>query len=236
MGSIDLLTAQNILIKAELASPGQRVAAFILDFVVLILATILVSATISSTGKLGEILIYFIFGFYHILMESLNKGQSLGKYILGIKVTSLSGQTPSFESLLLRWCFRLVDIGGSVGSVALVSIISTPNNQRLGDSLAGTIVIRKKAQNTFTLDQLFNISKNDDLDNIKYPQLRHYTDKEFLLIKDVMNRYSKFPTIENKKLLDTLTSKLCSDLGIPLPDHNYNFLAHCLREYVILSR
>jgi hypothetical protein len=83
-----------------------------------------------------------IFG-YPILSEMLGRGRTLGKAALGLRVVTLEGAPIRFRHAALRAMGGLVDKwvppGGLVG---LLFVLATPNRQRIGDLLAGTIVIR----------------------------------------------------------------------------------------------
>lgn len=83
---------------------------------------------------------------YYGVCESL-WGQTLGKAILGIVVVDGRGRRPNAWRSAARTLFRLVEInpflfgGLPAGLVALLN----PRRQRLGDLVAGTYVIPKKA-------------------------------------------------------------------------------------------
>ncbi|HUT31855.1 MAG TPA: RDD family protein [Planctomycetota bacterium] len=81
-----------------------------------------------------------LFG-YFVLSEGLT-GQSFGKLLLRIVVVGRDGRRPSVGSILMRNALRpwpfLVPTAYLVGSLIL---LLTPANQRLGDLLAGTLVV-----------------------------------------------------------------------------------------------
>jgi len=75
---------------------------------------------------------------YHSLMEWLS-GWTIGKKILGLKVTELDGARLTFRGALIRNLMRWIDAQMLVGVVVM---LRTPRRQRLGDLLGRTIVIQ----------------------------------------------------------------------------------------------
>lgn len=83
--------------------------------------------------------ISFIFAiFYRFFSDGLNKGQSLGKQVMGISVVDAVSKRPctimkSFIRNLSLSVLRLIDL----------IFIFSKKRQRLGDRIANTIVIQK---------------------------------------------------------------------------------------------
>lgn len=78
---------------------------------------------------------------YHILLEGA-VGQTLGKRLVGIRVTAEDGAPCSYQSAAIRTVFRFVDWLPVAYIAGLASIALTERHQRLGDVAAGTIVVR----------------------------------------------------------------------------------------------
>ncbi|HEX55403.1 MAG: RDD family protein [Candidatus Altiarchaeales archaeon] len=81
---------------------------------------------------------------YHISLEgSFGGGQTIGKRILKIKVTTLDGKIPSYTQTAIRTILRLIDMCFFY-LVGLVAILLSEKDQRIGDVLAKTIVVEEK--------------------------------------------------------------------------------------------
>lgn len=96
------------------------------------------SGVLFSFGGLAALLAYFA---YFTIMEG-RYGQTLGKMALGIKVVREDdGRAPGTRAAVLRTLMRIVD---SIGSylVAFVVVLVSDRNQRLGDMVAKTLVVR----------------------------------------------------------------------------------------------
>jgi uncharacterized RDD family membrane protein YckC len=78
----------------------------------------------------------------HPLIAEWIWGRSLGKMFVGLKVLAADGQAPSRWAILLRNLLRVIEGPGLLG-VPLLAIYFTPLRQRIGDMLAGTLVVTK---------------------------------------------------------------------------------------------
>lgn len=96
-----------------------------------------VSGLLFSTGGLAALIVAFA---YFALMEG-RFGQTLGKMAFGIKVVGEDGGEIGTRAAVLRTLMRIVD---SIGSyvVAFVVALVSGKNQRLGDMVAKTLVVR----------------------------------------------------------------------------------------------
>ena len=169
MGIIQIGTAFNIDLEFELAEFHKRLLAYLMDFMLLLLYLVSMKHVLydnfllnfdESTG-LDILIISLPMLLYSLLTELWFNGQTLGKKIMAIRVISLEGGEPTFGQFLLRWITRFFEwpfffgyiafstsnlfvyaiITGMLG-IAVVLIISVSNkNQRLGDMLAGTVVV-----------------------------------------------------------------------------------------------
>ena len=144
-----------------LATLGQRLAASVLDSVVIYIPLVALSlwAPIpwladlwNDESPLGEAI--FTLGsllFFLILNGQMihSRDQTIGKAALGIKVTDLNGQSPStFAQFGLRYIFfYLIAAVPSIGSIIIfIDVLFIFGRQRrcLHDQLAGTRVVRCK--------------------------------------------------------------------------------------------
>ena len=68
-------------------------------------------------------------------------GQTLAMRWLGLTVTGVDGRPATATQMGLRWVMLLVD-GMFFGAVGLLTMLLTRRDQRLGDILADTVVVR----------------------------------------------------------------------------------------------
>jgi len=80
--------------------------------------------------------------FYFVFFETIWRGRSPGKWLVGLGVTRSDGLPVSFGASLVRNLLRSVDILPTYYLTGLVSMLITSRCQRLGDLAADTVVIR----------------------------------------------------------------------------------------------
>ncbi len=236
MNKIEIRTAHNINIQYTLATVWDRILAWIIDTLILLLFSSLVGVLASLSELIFYIILFPVISFYHLFMEIVLNGQSLGKKLFKIKVVSLDGQNPEKQDYLLRWTFRLIDITLTAGSCASILILSGTRNQRIGDILANTTVIKLQSAQTSSLASIKQIGQKVYVP--KYPALRSYNDKDMLLVKQALIRFKKYPTDKNRGLLDHLAEDIIAFLRLDPTQIGSKsvFLKQVLEDYIFLTR
>ena len=202
---------------------------------ILIIYTILISVVAFSNSFLFYFLVIFVFAFYHLVFEIVNNGQSPGKQILKIKVVTLHGRTAKPQDYFLRWIFRILEITSSLGIMAILYISSTEKNQRIGDMLARTTVIKLRSNQLYNLNALVQMGEKER--EITYPKVVMYNDTDMMLVKDAMRRHKKHPNKENKKFISTLARRISKDLDTNVDQAKpTKFLETVLFDYIKLTR
>jgi uncharacterized RDD family membrane protein YckC len=146
MQIIRVRTTQNVFIDYPVGSVGDRILAYLLDRLILIVYSVAVLAAFTKleieTSYLWLIFFGFPWLFYSLLFEIFMDGQTPGKKVMKIKVVRLDGTPPTIGDYLLRWIFAFVDIFILSGAVAVVMVAMGGKGQRLGDVVAGTAVVK----------------------------------------------------------------------------------------------
>jgi uncharacterized RDD family membrane protein YckC len=92
----------------------------------------------------GPALLWFASGFlYYIVMEAA-LGATLGKLLLGLRVRGADGAPVAVPAAITRNLLRVVD-GLFFYLLGAVLVWASPRRQRLGDRVAGTVVVRRAA-------------------------------------------------------------------------------------------
>lgn len=78
---------------------------------------------------------------YQIGLEGI-AGTSLGKVVTGIRITTVEGHRIGFRAAAVRNLMRFID-GLAIYLIAALSVLLTRRRQRLGDLVAGTVVVRR---------------------------------------------------------------------------------------------
>lgn len=152
MAESTIITGQFVRISQTPASVGERFLALVIDYFLLSIYVIGISLLLSKLNihAFSGISFFFLFVFiylpalcYSLLCEVFNRGQSIGKRLLNIRVVKADGSTPSLSAYLLRWLLFVIDVP-LTGGLGLIVVLVTKNSQRLGDLAAGTMVIKEK--------------------------------------------------------------------------------------------
>jgi uncharacterized RDD family membrane protein YckC len=141
---------EAVPLDLETASIGSRFLGLLIDWsiqgVLLLVLLIIVSNT--SVGWLGTtitfILIFLIIWGYPIALETLWRGRTVGKVAMGLRVVTKEGGQIGFRHAAIRAALAIVDFALSSGAVAVICVLLTQDNQRLGDLAAGTVVLRER--------------------------------------------------------------------------------------------
>lgn len=190
MNTINITTSQNIELEFELASVGDRIVGAIIDWLIIIAYIIILLVVINfmNTRTSGfQVLLFLLFlpvVFYDLLSETLLNGQSLGKRVRGIKVMSLSGQQASFSQYLIRWVFRLIDFTFTSNLLGLILIAATEEHQRLGDIIAGTVLVKTTSRTSS--DDTWYHSTDTASHSVTYPEVINLKDRDIQLIKEIL--------------------------------------------------
>lgn len=247
MQTISINTTQNVAIDYELAGLMDRMLAFLIDTIILglYLFTIsIIAQQVNAFDDSNKMTLFIVVVFlmfpplvgYHLIFEALWNGQSIGKKALGIKVIKCSGQQMDIRDYGKRWMFRLIDILFSCGSVAVLTIISNDYNQRLGDIVGDTCVVKTSPRNEMSIRDVLKIKTQDNYEP-KYEGVVRFTEEDMLLLKNTLDRAKKNPNKHYKKLLVLLTNKICAELEIKnLPKKRTQFLKTVLNDYIVLTR
>lgn len=151
--TIRVVTPENIAFEYRLAGPFRRMPAFLLDVciqvAILVGLSLVLSLTVGllSPGLASYLLLVaalVIWWFYGALFETFLNGQTPGKYILGLRVLTDNGQPINGLQATLRNLLRAADL--VVPLVGLLVISLNRKYQRLGDLVAGTMVVVEERQ------------------------------------------------------------------------------------------
>lgn len=147
-------TPEHIVFHYRVAGPARRAVAYLLDLVVCygvvaILGVIVVLAfgvgnQASEIGKAGiGVLLVVLFAaqwIYFVVWEGIS-GRSPGKRALGLRVVTTSGRPIGLRAATLRNRLRAADALPTGYLVGAFAMALTASFQRLGDLVAGTMVV-----------------------------------------------------------------------------------------------
>src|SRR2546430_1722749 len=154
-------TPEHLVLELELAGLGSRMAATVCDAGLLVLAFVLLGLAIqllptptggdavgpwSTLAAIVLILtVFLLFWGYFLLFEAFNDGRTPGKRLMGIRVVMDTGHPLTFTAAAVRNLVRIVDMQPLFTyQVGLAFVLFHAQNKRLGDIVAGTVVVRDR--------------------------------------------------------------------------------------------
>ncbi|MFI6350449.1 RDD family protein [Streptomyces sp. NPDC050560] len=149
----ELVTGEAVALELRPAKVPSRALAVLLDllvaFVVYAAVSIAVVAGTSSLDDAAEaavavaLLVLVLIG-APVAVETLSRGRSLGKLACGLRVVRDDGGPIRFRHALVRGLVGAVEILGTLGILACIASLASERGRRVGDVLAGTLVVRER--------------------------------------------------------------------------------------------
>ncbi len=155
-----ILTPENAEIRVPLAGMFTRAAAFSYDLCMIFVGLILILVGAWSglfIPVLGSVMrltggalfgvfqivaMIWIFGYFPFF-ELVKDGRTPGKKAFGLRVVTVSGQKLKLFNAILRNFLRIADFFPFLFFAGMFTTLVTDRHQRIGDLIAGTIVIKE---------------------------------------------------------------------------------------------
>ena len=140
-------TPEGILLQLKLAGPVARACAWAIDAAVKAAVYVAVSLLTAFFGGVGVALMligFFLLEWFYPVLFEVNGGATPGKRAMGLLVVHDNGTPISVAASLLRNLLRVADFLPLLYGVGLVSMLSNRRFQRLGDLVAGTLVVYRE--------------------------------------------------------------------------------------------
>jgi uncharacterized RDD family membrane protein YckC len=172
-------TPERVPLHFALASIGNRFLACAIDHAIqwmaillIVIASLILSnfetiqRIITSFPKwlaaLTLILLFLTVSRYFAFFEWLWSGQTPGKRWLKLRVIREDGRPITFWEATVRNLVRFLDMMPfSFYSIGLISVFYTTRDQRIGDMVAGTVVIREREEEGPEFSQVFATPVSD---------------------------------------------------------------------------
>jgi uncharacterized RDD family membrane protein YckC len=171
------ITVQSITgvdLTLNLAGPGTRSYAFIIDWHIRVLAAglwlLLAAVSLnfhmtwkSQTGLLSILPAVALYFLYHPILEIAMRGQTPGKRVAGVRLLNRTGGQPSVGALLIRNIFRLIDSLPAFYLLGLLTCIFSTHRVRVGDLAAGTLLVREDREGEQSLARVQSLADQSHL-------------------------------------------------------------------------
>ncbi|HEX4143530.1 MAG TPA: RDD family protein [Pirellulales bacterium] len=230
---IQFETPENVRVSYRTAGPGTRFVAWFVDtilitgaaiviFMVVLTAVAKAGVDVGDRGTEGLLVIFGLFyigfalsgWFYFGLSELLLRGQTFGKRQMGIRVVKVDGFSLDHSAILLRTVFRAIDHLPPLWIVPLM----TEKCQRLGDLVAGTIVVADQHAALGTLREEL-IARAGDQPQFRFDvaALSRARPQDVQAVEKILQGLVKLSPIDRQALLGRLVRPLAARLAVECP-------------------
>ena len=164
-------------LQFETAGIGSRAIAMTIDTLIMTLIVFIAALAIPAGFYDGQltldeqetyialviILSTFINLVYFMLFELLLKGQTPGKKLARIRVVKINGSPATAGSIIMRNLLRVIDQLPIFYLAGIITAFVHPQERRLGDLIAGTMVVKEFKRKTLNLTAQTLISLPPDI-------------------------------------------------------------------------
>lgn len=235
MAAKDIITGQYVRIEQTPASVGDRLFARLIDGVAITvyaisLSYVLACLPITSRFSNAFVIVLVLFAYspvyaYALLCEYFFDGRTVGKFVMGTRVVMADGSSPTLGALLLRWLAETVDI--MMAGVGLLVIAVTRHHQRVGDLMAGTMVIKQPDLSVMRLS-LGEFSYATASYHPRYPEAQNLS----LGQAELLDRVLYGSAFYEDQRVRQLANKVCQVLRVrPQTANPTEFLVDVLHDY-----
>lgn len=141
----EVVTPEGVALHLPAAGPVPRALAWAIDLSIRLAVLMIASIVLAMFGTAGygpyAVLAFIVFWFYPVLFEVLDRGRTPGKRALGLRVIAGNGAPVGWLAAFTRNLLRTVDMLPFGYATGLVASLADPWGRRLGDMVAGTLVV-----------------------------------------------------------------------------------------------
>ena len=113
-----------------------------MDNLLSMLLAVVVAKQLDDNNAIMQLVVAVAVYLLYYLFWELTTSRSIGKFATGLKVVNVDGGRCTFQQILIRTLFRLLEVNPFVGMLpAAASIIFSRHKQRFGDKYANTFVV-----------------------------------------------------------------------------------------------
>jgi uncharacterized RDD family membrane protein YckC len=242
---LNIDTPELVSIEFPLAGIGSRFIAILVDSLILgaavILLIFLAAFILPALGYFGSksaswgigiflLILFLLFWGYFALFEAFNNGRTPGKRVAKIRVIHQSGRGVNFAEALARNLVRIIDYLPGFYGVGIAAMFMSRQSQRLGDMVAGTLVVREReveapmwGESTSRTLTAAALAPNSPIPPphlrvlLPAPALARLTPADLEVLEGFFSRRFDMDLATRSMLAGRIASALCAKSGLAIP-------------------
>jgi uncharacterized membrane protein SpoIIM required for sporulation/uncharacterized RDD family membrane protein YckC len=209
---LEVETPEHVVLDYEIAGLGSRALAAIVDHMLLLvwlIAMLIMVARFMPAGG-GEwiqavmiVVVFLSFWCYFTFFEGLRNGQTPGKRWLGIRVVQDTGHAVTMGSAVARNLLRVADFMPPPYLIGALFVGLHPRGKRLGDIVAGTVVVRDRPYETTVAH-----APSEAEAQAAHAGVPELSDEEFHFLREFAERAAQLPPEVRLRVAGRLTERL----------------------------
>lgn len=237
-------TPEQIALEFPLAGVGSRGLALCIDTLIQVIAALIVVVIVmlalpdlsrtwvgakNWVTAIAWFLLFCLYWGYFAAFEILWNGQTPGKRQARIRVISASGRPITAFEGIARNIMRAIDSLG-LYAVGCISSAIDKRNRRLGDMVAGTVVVHEVEEQS--VSYWYGQEKIAFVPAVNQP-VTALTAQEFQLIEAFLARRLDIPNLQRLQSAQTIADRIGSRLNVPKAERpvDEGFLEEVSRRY-----
>ena len=242
---LNIETPELVSIELPLAGIGSRFIAILVDSLILgaalIILIFLAAFILPALSLLGPksaswglgiflLILFLLFWGYFALFEAFNNGRTPGKRVARIRVIHQSGRGINFVEALARNLVRIIDYMPGFYGVGIAAMFMSRQSQRLGDMVAGTLVVREReveapmwGESTSRTLTAAALAPNSPIPPphlrvvLPAPALARLTPSDLEVLEGFFSRRLDMDLTTRSILAGRIASALCAKSGLTIP-------------------
>jgi len=228
-------TPERVELHYVLASVGNRFLAAAIDHLIQIIAIIII---VVAAGALSDwqvfasmgvwaaaLLVLAVFGLYwgyFVVFETLWSGQTPGKKVMRLRVVREDGRPVRFFEVFVRNVLRVaIDFNPAPSyAIGVVSIIFSARSKRVGDFVAGTVVVKERATEAPSLNEIIKVSEIEQqrlertAPALFSADTRRLSEQELRAVKTFLKRRFELQEPNRSALAARIAQPISAKLGV----------------------
>ena len=239
--TVAIETPEHIVFTYPVAGPLRRFFALLIDLILIYTIVLVVAAIVlvaagsagavtggtagieDATGLSVGIILVMMFAAQWVYFAAMEgwRGATVGKSLLGLRVVTISGRPITFGHAALRNLLRAADAlplpqtVGLLSPLALLVMLSNERFRRIGDLVAGTMVVSAGRTTMGTNIRLWPPAAAEELRSL--PDFVRLSTEERAAIELFLRRRGRFGAAREEELANLVVPHLVTRTGFRLP-------------------